>query len=98
MSEGYFVPKFNGQVIGEIAGVRFVSPIVFQNNISPDAAVIFKKTSMEPSASFMRREKVTKLRFTALSMSSTHIKMTMALRRVRTPITPSENIAALMAR
>jgi hypothetical protein len=46
----------------------------------------------------MRREKVTKLKFTALSMSSTHIKMTMALRRVNTPITPSENIAALMAR
>src|SRR6266508_3065925 len=35
-----------------------------------------------------------KVRFTALSISSTHMKMMIALRRVRTPTTPMTNRAA----
>src|SRR5690242_381139 len=40
----------------------------------------------------------TKVRFTALSMSSTHMKITMALRRNRTPATPMVNRIAEIAR
>src|SRR6266850_2591335 len=40
----------------------------------------------------------TNVRFTALSISSTHIKITMALRRIRTPATPSVKSTAEIAR
>src|SRR3954471_15019851 len=39
----------------------------------------------------------TKVRFTALSMSSTHMKITIALRRNSTPATPSTNSTAEIA-
>jgi hypothetical protein len=40
------------------------------------------------------RAKVTRLRFTALSISSMHMNTTIALRRSSTPTAPIENSAA----
>src|SRR3954447_25405756 len=61
---------------------------------SAAATVIEKKTKICPAGPYAR-ENATKVRFTALSMSSTHMKMMIALRRVSTPITPIVNRTAL---
>ena len=43
-----------------------------------------------PSSAPLIRAKLTRLRFTAFSMSSTHMNTTMALRRTSTPTAPIE--------
>src|SRR5215210_3802381 len=60
---------------------------------SAAATVMTKKTNTCPETPY-RCEKATKARFTALSISSTHMKMMIALRRVSTPTTPIVNSAA----
>ena len=55
---------------------------------SAAATAITKKTKMCPSIEPCWREKATKLRFTAFSISSIDMKMMSALRRTRTPTTP----------
>jgi hypothetical protein len=45
-----------------------------------------------------QREEVTKVRLTALSISSTHMNMISALRRTSRPMAPIQNIAAATAR
>src|SRR6266508_2155603 len=64
---------------------------------SAAATAITKKTNTWP-ATPRRWASATKVRFTALSISSTHMKMTIALRRSSTPATPSVNSTAEMAR
>src|SRR5512141_361368 len=54
---------------------------------SAAATVITKKTNTCPAAPYTCA-KATKVRFTALSISSTHMKMMIAFRRVSTPTTP----------
>src|SRR3954470_21541972 len=61
---------------------------------SAAATVITKKTNTWPATPYTCAN-ATKVRFTALSMSSTHMKMMMAFRRVSTPITPIVNRTAL---
>src|SRR5213596_407963 len=61
---------------------------------SAAATAITKKTNTWP-ATPSRCASATKVRFTALSISSTHMKMMIALRRVSTPITPITNRMAL---
>src|SRR4029450_4613364 len=60
---------------------------------SPAATQMMKVAKVWPirSGIFPRREKATKLRLAALSISSIDMKMMIALRRVRTPSTPTEN-------
>src|SRR3712207_3788495 len=60
---------------------------------SAAATVITKNTKTWPAAPYTRA-KATKDRFTALSISSTHMKMMIAFRRVRTPTTPIVNSTA----
>src|SRR6266850_1834650 len=64
---------------------------------SAAATAITKKTNTCPPTP-RRCARATKVRFTALSISSTHMKITMALRRSSTPATPSVNSTAEMAR
>src|SRR5215470_6362511 len=71
---------------------------------SAAATTITKNTNTWPSRaslipwSLQYRAKATKLRFTALSISSTDMKMVMMLRLSRKPSTPSENRIALKIR
>src|SRR4051812_776093 len=63
---------------------------------SAAATAITKKTkTCPPTPRFCAS--ATNVRFTALSMSSTHMKITIALRRNSTPATPSANRTAPMA-
>src|SRR2546430_7936305 len=52
------------------------------------------KTLPRSSGMPPRRENATSARFVALSMSSTHMRMTTALRRTSTPVTPMKNSTA----
>src|SRR5690349_3125233 len=60
---------------------------------SAAATVMTKKTNTWPPTPYTC-EKATKVRFTALSISSTHMKTMIALRRVSTPTTPIVNSTA----
>src|SRR5919198_1646277 len=60
---------------------------------SAAATVITKNTNTCPPTPYTC-ENATKLRFTALSISSTHMNTMIALRRVSTPTTPMVNSAA----
>src|SRR3954464_11901948 len=60
---------------------------------SAAATVMTKKTNTWPATPYTCAN-ATKLRFTALSISSTHMKMMIALRRVSTPTTPITNSTA----
>ena len=60
---------------------------------SAAATAMMKNTKTCPLGSERYDEKAAKSKFTALSINSTHIKMTMALRRVSTPIMPMTNNA-----
>src|SRR4051812_16410521 len=60
---------------------------------SAAATVMTKKTNTCPATPYVWA-KAMKVRFTALSISSTHMKMMIALRRVSTPTTPIVNRTA----
>src|SRR4029079_15842070 len=60
---------------------------------SAAATVLTKKTKTCPATPYTCAN-ATKARFTALSMSSTHMKMMIAFRRVSTPTTPIVNSTA----
>src|SRR5687767_4554453 len=60
---------------------------------SAAATVITNTTKTWPAAPYARA-KATNVRFTALSISSTHMKMIIAFLRVRTPTTPMVNSTA----
>src|SRR5512142_299584 len=60
---------------------------------SAAATVITKNTNTWPAAPYACAN-ATNVRFTALSMSSTHMKTMMALRRISTPNTPIVNRTA----
>src|SRR6187431_1535194 len=60
---------------------------------SAAATVITNTTKTWPAAPYAR-ENAMNVRFTALSISSTHMKMMIALRRVSTPMTPIAKSAA----
>src|SRR4051812_20814123 len=62
---------------------------------SAAATAMTKKTNTCPPTP-NRCASATKVRLTALSISSTHMKITMALRRSSTPATPSVNRTAEM--
>lgn len=62
---------------------------------SAAATVITKNTNNCPTELPKKEEKATKLRFAELSISSMHIKTTIAFRLVKTPATPTMNINAL---
>src|SRR6185503_6287860 len=64
---------------------------------SAAATAITKKTNTCPPTP-RRCASATNVRFTALSISSTHMKITIALRRSRTPVTPSVKSTAEMTR
>src|SRR3712207_8753613 len=58
---------------------------------SAAATTMTKKAMTWPSSVPVARAKVTSVRFTELSISSTHMNTTMALRRTRTPTAPMVN-------
>src|SRR5213592_2499777 len=60
---------------------------------SAAATVMTKNTKTCPATPYSCAN-ATKVRFTALSISSTHMKMMIALRRVSTPTTPIVNSTA----
>src|SRR4051812_45695501 len=60
---------------------------------SAAATVMTKKTKTCPATPYVCAN-ATKVRFTALSISSTHMKMMIAFRRVSTPTTPIVNRTA----
>src|SRR3954470_13836921 len=60
---------------------------------SAAATVMTKKTKTWPATPYVWAN-ATKDRFTALSISSTHMKMMIAFRRVSTPTTPIANSTA----
>lgn len=62
------------------------------------ATVITKKIKTCPAESPRKEAKVTKVRLAEFSISSIDIKRTIALRRIKTPITPVVNIKALRTR
>src|SRR4051794_24784748 len=55
---------------------------------SAAATTSTKKTTTCPPMSFSMRAKVTKVKLTALSISSTHMNMTSTLRRISNPTAP----------
>ena len=61
---------------------------------SAAATTITKNAMIWPSRVPLIREKVTSARLTALSISSTHMNSTIALRRTSTPTAPMVNSAA----
>src|SRR5262249_5431777 len=65
--------------------------------ISAAATTKISKTSTAPAVESRRCAKVTRLRFTAFSMSSMHISMTSAMRRTTTPVRPVTNSATASA-
>jgi hypothetical protein len=62
---------------------------------SAAAKAIIKNTNTCPDASPLYAENAVSKRFTAFSISSTDIKIMIALRLVKTPITPIVNMIAL---
>src|SRR4051812_4947217 len=64
---------------------------------SAAATVMTKNTKICPATPYTCAN-ATKLRFTALSMSSTHMNTMIAFRRVSTPTTPMQNSTALKKR
>ena len=58
---------------------------------SAAATAMMKNTNTCPPASDQKRLKATSNKFTALSINSTHMKITIAFRRYKTPMTPIEN-------
>jgi uncharacterized protein YceH (UPF0502 family) len=58
---------------------------------SAAATVIMKNTNICPFRLPKKDEKVTNTKFTELSISSMHIKTTIAFLLIRTPTTPVEN-------
>jgi len=58
---------------------------------SQAATTMVKKATDWPSSDPCWRAKVTNARLPALSINSTHMNMTMALRRRRTPVAPMVN-------
>jgi hypothetical protein len=62
---------------------------------SAAASAIIKNTNTCPEGSLLCTEKAVKSRFTAFSINSTDIKITIAFRRVKTPTTPIVKIIAL---
>src|ERR671933_982622 len=67
---------------------KIVMMIASPTTTSAAATTITKNAATCPSRLPLTREKVTSARFEAFSISSTHMKTTMALRRVRTPTLP----------
>src|SRR5687767_10486632 len=59
---------------------------------SPAATVMMKMGKIWPFRSEKRKEKATRLMFTALSISSMHIKTVIMLRRTITPTSPTVNM------
>ena len=57
-----------------------------------------KNAMIWPSTVPVARAKVTRVRFTELSISSTHMNTTMALRRTSTPTAPMVNRIAASTR
>ena len=55
---------------------------------SAAATAMTKKAKSTPSMDWRKRERVTNVRLTELSINSMHMKTTIALRRVKAPITP----------
>src|SRR5205085_11569100 len=58
---------------------------------STAATTITKNTNTCPAGSFQYEENATSKRFTALSISSTDMKIIIAFLRNKTPITPMQN-------
>src|SRR5262249_25657256 len=65
---------------------------------SAAATAMTKKTITCPSIDPRKREKTMKVKFTALSISSMDIRMTMRFRRISTPMTPMAKTMALRMR
>src|SRR5579862_3513641 len=65
---------------------------------SAAATVITKNTTAWPPMSSSMRANVTKVRLTALSISSTHMNMTSTLRRMSRPTAPMVNSTAATVR
>ncbi len=65
---------------------------------SAAATTITKNASTWPSRAPLTLAKAMNDRLTALSISSTHMNTTMALRRIRTPATPMPNSRAESSR
>src|SRR5690606_39342685 len=64
---------------------------------SAAATTMMKNTATWPLMSLSARPAATRVRFTALSISSMHMNMTSALRRMRRPSAPTRNRAAASA-
>src|SRR2546429_159472 len=77
--------------VGGGGGVRWCAA----PRAAPTAAAAVRKTTKVGPATPSCWASATNVRFTALSISSTHMKMTMALRRSSTPATPSANSTAV---
>jgi len=76
------------------SGVTTPDTIAFILTTSQAATTMVKKATAWPSSSPCMRAKVTKARLPALSINSTHMNMTMALRRSSTPAAPMVNSSA----
>src|SRR5579875_3767757 len=75
--------------------VRKMAMMIASPTTTSAAATVMTKNAITcPSTSPLIREKVTSERLTALSISSTDMNTTIALRRTRTPTAPIVNSAA----
>jgi hypothetical protein len=75
--------------------VRKIDMMIARPTTTSAAATTMTKKAMTwPSRAPLMRAKVTRLRLTALSISSMHMNTTIALRRTSTPTAPMENSSA----
>lgn len=102
----------SSNIIKEYYHLRILSSSIFRVSLflyseiiiaSPTAAsaaatVSTIKTKICPLTSPIKEENEIRVRFIALSISSIHIKMIIAFRLTRTPITPTEKRNALRMR
>src|SRR5689334_8673719 len=73
---------------------RKIAMMIASPTAASAAATVMTKTTNTCPAIPYTLLSATNVRFTAFSMSSTHMKITIALRRVSTPIAPIENSTA----
>ena len=76
--------------------LRYIMTIIAKPTATSAAATtIIKNTNIWADASTYIFEKATNNKFTAFSISSMHMKMIMALRRIKVPMIPMQNKAML---
>jgi len=88
---GQYFSRFAASTDADLRVRKIAIRIASPTTTSAAATTITKNAITWPSTRPCRRAKATNARLTAFSISSIHMKMTIALRRARTPTAPITN-------